>query len=493
MTTVPIEYMEPIIDFLYTNDEKYLRDQNYSDNYCYNMIVICDQYFINRLRNIFELIIAERISIKKCVEMLEFANDYNCKIIKNVCLDFVVLNMSRILENRALDGIEGALLQEIHERYQTKQNVEPKITYNHDDTISDVMLESFVADFQIDLSYKQIDEKQNHKQQKERKVRTTSTSITQQERRNYEREAIDATKIESSNEYRCNRKISESSPLSAEAAKISEELTTKAINWTKVVDKKTDIRKKLVLAGIKSNEILLAENKEKEMFVSLSKLSIDSSEPKSDSKSSEFDVLAKYEDLTSTPRPNINLGNFTPLKMGKTSQKQRKNQAATVTVTIQPSTSFDAGQNVSPIAAPVENVWAIKSPAAGVTPEKSNPINIPQSSSPKSFFDDPSITKSLSFRSQKGAKALSFDGDSSYNSSVDKSSSFTKILKEEKREKEYFEKLRTKSLALTQIEETAIMELEKFYNVENVHDEFITVERCVPDVKPSMNFAVWHQ
>ena len=41
-----------------------------------------------------------------------------------------------------------------------------------------------------------------------------------------------------------------------------------------------------------------------------------------------------------------------------------------------------------------------------------------------------------------------------------------------------FERAQTKSLASTQDEERAIVELESFYNVSNVHDEIITVARA---------------
>lgn len=56
--------------------------------------------------------------------------------------------------------------------------------------------------------------------------------------------------------------------------------------------------------------------------------------------------------------------------------------------------------------------------------------------------------------------------------------------------KQNFDRAQTKSLASTQDEERAIVELESFYNVANVHDEIITVSR----VKPQADMAtpIWN-
>lgn len=51
------------------------------------------------------------------------------------------------------------------------------------------------------------------------------------------------------------------------------------------------------------------------------------------------------------------------------------------------------------------------------------------------------------------------------------------IMAQEVKEKEVLEKVRSKPLHLTQIEEKAIEELKRFYNVDNVKDEIISVGR----------------
>ena len=51
---------------------------------------------------------------------------------------------------------------------------------------------------------------------------------------------------------------------------------------------------------------------------------------------------------------------------------------------------------------------------------------------------------------------------------------FSDIMDSEVMRKQNFDRAKTKSLASTQDEERAIVELETFYNVANVHDEIIT-------------------
>lgn len=485
LTTVPIEYMEPIIDFLYTNDAEQIRQQNYSDNFIYNMIVICDQYFINRLRNIFELLVIERISIKKCAEMLEFACDYNCKMLTKVCLDFMVLNMARLLEHRTLDGLNGDMLQLVCRHYQTQKKTGHNITY--EDTVSDVMLESFVADFKVDLGYKF----SGDQKMKERKARTSS--VNQQDRRIYEKEAIDANKSRELDYCKMDeRKVSEPSPLLLEAAKLSDELVSKVKSWTKVPDKK-DPKKKNFPGTLKTNEILSIEQKEKDAFVSLSKTNSPRAEPVTPPSS----VTKPIECSTPTARSSLSLGEFTPQIFAKISQKQRKSQ----TVAVEPqrfgitTPKKDSDSGTSPMAG---NVWATK------TMMQSPPSNASQSLN-DSFFHHSMGTPSTSLSTSLSGgqsplspfvgrppktKSLSFDNNTA--AVEDLSKSFTKILKAEKKERDYYEKLKTKSLVLTQIEETAIDELKKFYNIENVHDEYIYVGRKV-QVQPTMNFTMWHQ
>lgn len=67
---------------------------------------------------------------------------------------------------------------------------------------------------------------------------------------------------------------------------------------------------------------------------------------------------------------------------------------------------------------------------------------------------------------------------------------FTSIIKNEKKEKENYEKIKSKSLILTQIEERAITELSTFYNISKIFDEDIKIDRKIQIA--SQNLSAWH-
>ena len=67
---------------------------------------------------------------------------------------------------------------------------------------------------------------------------------------------------------------------------------------------------------------------------------------------------------------------------------------------------------------------------------------------------------------------------------------FKDIMDSEAMRKQNFDRAKTKSLASTQDEERAIVELETFYNVANVHDEIITVARVRPQA--DMATPIWN-
>ena len=67
---------------------------------------------------------------------------------------------------------------------------------------------------------------------------------------------------------------------------------------------------------------------------------------------------------------------------------------------------------------------------------------------------------------------------------------FKDIMDSEAMRKQNFDRAQTKSLASTQDEERAIVELETFYNVANVHEEIITVARVRPQA--DMATPIWN-
>lgn len=372
--------------------------------------------------------------------MVKFWNSpaTTCELLEKVCMEFICSNLSRVLENRTLEGLEAEILCRINKNYRSMfKTVDYRIIAPYADAIEDGVLESFIHDFSVDLDFKNLD-LGTTKSKSKFKNRPSRSS----DQRNCEKEAMIFF-----SDLTIQEKVKSTSVCE------EEDKTQIEVKLWKKVDKK-DFKKK---PPVKINEILQNESKIKNQFINLNSII----------KSPEL-----IDEVIFTPSPVKNqnspethnrtlfsLADVTPLKSGKMSQKQRKRLSSETQCSLVPQSPIIE----QPI---IPNVWG--SIAATTSPTK--PVDIPGNSRNKNRLNE--INSPNSFTSPK-------------------ESSFTSIIKNEKQQKVYYEKTKMKSLALTQLEESAIEELKKFYNVENVFDESIKVERRQ---KVTINFAVWqHQ
>ncbi|XP_063702839.1 inhibitor of Bruton tyrosine kinase-like [Culicoides brevitarsis] len=449
LKSVPIEFMQPIIDFLYSNATEEIRATKYSDNYMFNMITICDQFFVTELKTIFELMISEKIHVKNCGEILEFADTYNCETLRNCCMQYISLNFSRILELRTLESTEPKVLQQVNKFYRQFFSLVSYWTITpYANAVTDEELEQFVADFTVDLKANP-DDGAKQKQ----KTKTIKPSKSLLDRRSYEKVGIIAMQEESSqNLMPVVSEDSKQQEFLSEMTQLTEKFESEAKLWTKVNDKK-DVKKKQnsVLTSLKVNDILKTESKSSNSFTNL-KATTPTTPKVIESPNSRSTIERTPEPMTpkqaielteNSPRTKLtfSIADITPLKM-KTKNRKRLSSGSTSDVR-------NFFQNESPTVAPVTppNPWKTI-PNIESSPLKSDPLPGPSTSSAAAVPKTPPATKS-----------------------------FQSIVNNERKQKQLIEKIKTKSLALTQLEEKCIEELHEFYNVDNIFDESITIER----------------
>lgn len=492
--------MEPIINFLYNNDSHFIRKQHYTETFLYHLMEICDRFFVSRLKNIVEVIMIEKMTARKCGDMLEFAGTYNCDLLEAAAMEYVCQNMGRLLENRCLDHLQVVTLEKIseyyHELYQfTAVAADHLIASVATDSVSDESILGFTEDFQIDLNFKC----ESHAKRTAAVAKAKKTERATSDRRNYEKEGINLVKnlsIESSVVDIRKPSLSMDDSIIVEAEEISKSLSAEMAKWTKVAEKK-DVKKKTILAGLNLNAILKAESKERGNFKPLKNTSL-ASDVESDLDQSFNSVVGNSSIDSVSERTlqfHLSLGDFTPQKGGKVSQKQRKRQLSQ-TESIDPfrpqqvtSTWTQQSPQTPNQIIDMPNAWKVNIPSLESRPTTSTPLKShstqPITIAPLGTSTNPTINESF-FSPSSSARSHT-------KSPRSVNSSFTKILDEERKQKEYFNKLKSKSLLLTQTEEAAIAELKKFYNVENVFDEHIEIERK-SFVNPTLNFAEWkHQ
>ncbi|XP_004537512.1 inhibitor of Bruton tyrosine kinase [Ceratitis capitata] len=470
LSTIPPEYMQPIVEFLYSSEVEHFRKQNYSEAFLYNMIVYCDQFFIERLRKVCEIMILDKISIRRCGEMLDFACMYNCELMKRGCMDFICQNLARVLNYKSLDICDPDALKCINKHYRQMYSevFDYRVITPDSGAVDDELLMSFVSDFHVDLNYR-MDEDEDAVHKSAAKLKSRENKNNMNSKRQYELEAI-SSMLESINVDEKNLKSPQEtqSKSTKEAADVAEKLQAEARNWMKVADKK-DLKKRQTLEGsLKINEILKAEEKPIIELVPLTKMHGEATTAKTSEKPLPEDPAS----VTPVKGYSLNLADFTsPPSREKLSQKQRKRLSSESTQSWRAPAPTDSKPVNIPVTPP--NAW-------GVVPQASSSAY--SVSPPTGSISDPS-----SFANMMRA------GNSNVHNSSPQTAdnSFSRILADERKQRDYYERMRNKSLVLTQIEERAIAELREFYNVDNVTDEEIVIERKA--LAPTMNFAVWQR
>lgn len=408
---ISINFMKPIVQFAYDNDVEALMSSDFSDNFMYKMCAILDQYLMENLKIIFESMIMKKVNLRNCVENLEFSFSYNCHVLKDFCMEFICVNLSRLLEENVFDNLDISILVELSSFYRKYFNFETdsnRIITPAFDAPTDEDIEKIIGDFDYSKYSDSI-------QQTLKKTPKSKSKLSKSEkvRRSYEKDGI---KNLQSDEV-------QSEPL-------THNTTVEIVHetWQKKSEKKETIKRK-VPAAIKCNEIIKNEVFQHEPMVDLTSLR--------NSLNEEPEV---------SRRNTITLADFS---IGIRSKKKSISEVQT-----------------SPIVTP-----EIK-PAWNMDRVELKPQNIDNSLHPLQ-----SNVKSSAKKKVASPKQPSFDKN------------FSSIVRDERKEKSNQEKILSKPLILTQIEEKAIMELAEFYNIDNIFDEDIKIQRKTH--KTSLSLSQW--
>nr|XP_049701177.1 inhibitor of Bruton tyrosine kinase [Helicoverpa armigera] len=431
--TLPVNYgiLLPVINFLYTDSCPELENCDSIDFIC-NLLIVADQLFITRLREMCEVALANLVNLKNCAELCQFGHTYNATQLKQCCMEFIALNLNSILENRSLDLVEETLLDDITQ-YYCKFNpiMSSRVITPFYNAPSDEVIQEFAKTYPVNLDLTDEDYKKDdsiieivNKKKKGKKIEYTES---EKERMRYE-SVSSVTSLDLSNET--------SGDITLSLSKISKETEKgtrdKQEKWTEVPSSQQK-QLKVVQARLKAINIAkdILSEAPAESFTKLTKSSSSTAVPIQEKlpTSSRMSVSPKESPLSEpawSPQGNLVISHVGP----KLSQKQRKKLALQGHDTS--SQSVDDYFSKITVGSPPEkpkNPWKICEPPVA-------------SSSPNS-------------------KAIEFN----------------KILTDQKKQKEDHSRIMTKPLLLTQLEDKAIEQLERFYNIHEIDDELITVRR----------------
>ncbi|XP_016105091.1 inhibitor of Bruton tyrosine kinase-like [Sinocyclocheilus grahami] len=111
------EVLQAILEYIYTDESPTVRESVNVESVC-NVLVVADQLLITRLKEICEVAITENLTLKNAAELLEFATVFNADQLKLSCLQFMVLNMTALLESRALEILSDGVLLDLTAAYR---------------------------------------------------------------------------------------------------------------------------------------------------------------------------------------------------------------------------------------------------------------------------------------------------------------------------------------------------------------------------------------
>ncbi|XP_011603638.2 inhibitor of Bruton tyrosine kinase isoform X4 [Takifugu rubripes] len=111
------EVLQAILEYIYTDESPTIRESLNVEFVC-NVLVVADQLLITRLKEMCEVVITENLTLKNAAELLEFATMYNAQQLKLSCFQFIVLNITALLELKALDVLRDEVLVELSAAYR---------------------------------------------------------------------------------------------------------------------------------------------------------------------------------------------------------------------------------------------------------------------------------------------------------------------------------------------------------------------------------------
>ncbi|XP_075718185.1 inhibitor of Bruton tyrosine kinase [Rhinoderma darwinii] len=111
------DVLQVILDYIYTDEALTVKESVNVEFIC-NVLVMADQLLIVRLKEICEVTLTERLTLKNAAELLEFSALYNADQLKVSCFQFIGLNVAALLEARSLDVLSEDVLKELASYYR---------------------------------------------------------------------------------------------------------------------------------------------------------------------------------------------------------------------------------------------------------------------------------------------------------------------------------------------------------------------------------------
>lgn len=504
------DILEVILDYIYTDEAPTVKDSQDIEFIC-NVLVVADQLLISRLKELCEVAITEKLTLKNAAELLEFAAMYNAEQLKVSCLQFIGLNMPALLETRSLDILSDEVLKELSIAYRNMiPAMQKRIITPYPDGPDISFLREGIDDNcatgNIELVMEQSSKEKLLKKAKakaKKKPRRRSDSsggynlsdlIQSPTSTDFLRPAK-TNSVESLQELlMSDSEGSYAGGLASPRELASPDFAAGFLQEKSEVEEKVSERKSPTEEA-KMNEKLLPSKKESNPKFSFGSSSSNASgwttgslspaSPPTVGLRAIMEMEENIQKCVNAPKTNAS-GNKSLCHGGKLSQKQRK-MIAMATKEPSPNNRLDSPPLKSNLIAqltPLKTGSAWATPFNGLTSPKSfRDLLVEEKSSERTGDSLPSSSWEHNSKLQEQPNNKYEQPISPWSMTVAKSQptmtpiTFAAIVEEERRQEAALVRSREKPLALIQIEECAIQELLIHYHACANPEEFIVIDR----------------
>lgn len=438
--------VQNVIEYLYTDDCSKVTKTEDLELVC-NVLVVADQFLLTRLKQICECQLTRMLTLKNVAEMLQFSVYYMSEQLQQSTMQFICLNLPALLENKTLELLDDVSFEKLDQYYRQSNPVfrNRRLFPIFDGVSRDAIEDEYEAD---PVSFEELNaaEEMRKLSLKTRRRRTSS-----------------GEKIE----------------------KGRTRLTSSDTNTSGDSDHETDDDEKSII------DFDIDENDENQ----------DNIEPEAEKETESEASKSFFSELLNKKPIEIDVNRNEKKKSGRISQKERK-RLSRETVEQSPVkeesptkstwTGWGAGgaNSQPPSSSSLLDIMKMESKSPSLQQEKQGKTTKPnQKTSWKkidlstglektSMTSSPSPVKSNPWNmslTQSPTEAPSLF--SSPSPSKPGAALFEQIMEDDVKQVENLQKAQSKPLYVTQIEEQAIEELGKFYNIANCKDEIITITR----------------
>lgn len=182
----PKKTVELLLDFLYTDS---LPAMDIDIDNLLKLLILADQFFVAKLKNLCEILLSDKLSFKHTVEVLSLAHMYNANKLKLCCIKFITWNIQAFLDMGCLNDLTDEILEEVSLAYFEEKNLSYRVITPYSGAVSDEELMTIANKYPVLTAISE--NKLNLKNDQKKKNRSHKISFSKKEKISLENKSVE--------------------------------------------------------------------------------------------------------------------------------------------------------------------------------------------------------------------------------------------------------------------------------------------------------------